>query len=99
MDCDKPIDTSLQLKLGARNLYLTDGTKLYIDHDNTADVQVLSDPNAGLLLLKNLSPDATWTAETPSGKLKAVAPGDVMPVKAGIKISFNQNTKGEIITV
>ena len=41
MDCGKPIDTSLQLKLGARNLYLTDGTKLYIDHDNTADVQVL----------------------------------------------------------
>ena len=61
-----------------------------------ADVQVLRDASAGMLLLKNLSPDATWTAETPSGKLKAVAPGEMMPVKAGIKVSFNQSTKGEI---
>ena len=97
LNCGKIINTSLQLKLGARTLYLTEGTKLYIDHNNSVDVQVQSDPKAGILLLKNLSPDATWTAETPSGKLKAVAPGDVMPVKAGIKVSFNQNTKGEIV--
>ena len=97
MNCGKPIDTSLVLKLGARTLYLTEGTKLYIDHDNSADVHVLSDSKAGVLLLKNLSPDATWAAETPSGKLKLVAPGEVMPVKAGIKVSFNQNTKGEIV--
>ena len=98
MDCGKSIDTALKLKLGTRTLYLTDGTKLYIDHDNTADVQVLRDANAGMLLLKNLSPDASWTAETPSGKLKAVAPGEMMPVKTGIKVSFNQNVKAEIIT-
>ena len=99
MDCGKSIDTALKLKLGARTLYLTEGTKLYIDHDNTADVQVLRDANAGMLLLKNLSPDVTWAAETPSGKTKAVAPGEMMPVKAGIKVSFNQNIKAEIITV
>ena len=98
MDCGKSIDTALKLKLGARTLYLTEGTKLYIDHDNTADVQVLRDANAGMLLLKNLSPDVTWAAETPSGKTKAVAPGEMMPVKAGIKVSFNQNVKAEIIT-
>lgn len=96
MDCGKTIDITLKLKLGARTLYLTEGTNLYIDHDNMADVQVLRDASAGMLLLKNLSPDATWTAETPSGKLKAVAPGEMMPVKAGIKVSFNQSTKGEI---
>ena len=50
-----------------------------------------------MLLLKNLSSDATWTAETPSGKLKAVGPGEMMPVKAGIKVSFNQSNKAEII--
>ena len=98
MDCGKSIDTALKLKLGARTLYLTEGTKLYIDHDNTADVQVLRDANAGMLLLKNLSPDVTWAAETPSGKTKAVAPGEMMPVKAGIKVSFNQNVKAEVIT-
>ena len=98
MNCGKSIDTALKLKLGARTLYLTEGTKLYIDYDNTADVQVLRDANAGMLLLKNLSPDVTWAAETPSGKTKAVAPGEMMPVKAGIKVSFNQNVKAEIIT-
>jgi serine/threonine protein kinase len=98
MDCGKTINTTLKLKLGTRTLYLTEGTKLYIDHDNTADVQVLRDASAGMLLLKNLSPDTTWTAETPSGKLKAVIPGEMMPVKAGIKVSFNQNVKAEIIT-
>ena len=97
MDCGKPVDTTLKLKFGARTLYLTEGTKLYIDHDNSADAQVLSDARAGILLLKNLSPDTTWTAETPSGKLKTVAPGEMMPVKSGIKVSFNQNVKAEII--
>lgn len=97
MSCGKNIDSSLRLKLGTRTMYLTEGTKLYIDHDNTADVLVLSDANAGILLLKNLSTCVTWTAETPSGKLKSVAPGEIMPVKEGIKVSFNQNVKGEII--
>ena len=97
MDCGKPINTALRLKLGSRTLFLTEGTKLYVDHDNTADVQVFCNAGVGMLLLKNLSPDATWTAETPSGKLKSVAPFEYVPVKEGIKITFNQTNKGEII--
>ena len=97
MECGKQIDTSLKMKLNTRTLYLTAGTLLYIDHDNIPDVQVLRDASAGMLLLRNLSPNATWTAETPSGKLKAVAPGEMMPVKVGIKVSFNQNIKAEIV--
>ena len=98
MSCGKTIDSSLRLKLGTRTMYLTEGTKLYIDHDNTADVLVVHDASAGMLLLKNLSTNITWTAETPSGKLKSVAPGEIMPVKEGIKVSFKQNVKGEIIS-
>ena len=97
IECGKIIDISFKLKLGVRNICLTEGSKLYIDRDNMADVHVLKDSSTGLLLMKNLSTDATWTAETPSGKLKAVPPGDMMPVKACIKVSFNQNTKGEIV--
>lgn len=97
MSCGKTIDSALRLKLGTRTLYLTEGTKLYIDHDNLADVLVLRDASAGILLLKNLSTNVTWTAETPSGKLKSVAPGELMPVKEGIKVSFSQNVKGEIV--
>lgn len=97
MECGKTIDTNFQLKLGARILYLTEGTKLYIDHDNTVDAQVLRDASADMLLLKNLSSDTTWAAETPSGKLKTVAPGEMMPVKAGIKVTFNSSAKGDIV--
>lgn len=98
MNCGKDVEVPLLLKIGNRNVFLTGGTKLYIDHDNNADVLVLKDAKAGLLLLKNLSSDTTWTAETPSGKLKTVAPGECVPVKEGIKVSFNQTTKGEIIS-
>lgn len=98
MNCGLDIEVPLLLKIGNRNVYLTEGTKLYIDHDNNADVLVLKDSKVGVLLLKNLSSDTTWTAETPSGKLKTVAPGECAPVKEGIKISFNQMTKGEIVS-
>ena len=98
MNCGKDVEFPLSLKIGNRNVFLTGGTKLYIDHDNNADVLVLKDAKAGLLLLKNLSSDTTWTAETLSGKLKTVAPGECVPVKEGIKVSFNQTTKGEIIS-
>ncbi|MDY6327452.1 MAG: protein kinase [Bacteroidales bacterium] len=98
MNCGKDVEVPLSLKISNRNVFLTGGTKLYIDHDNNADVLVLKDAKAGLLLLKNLSSDTTWTAETPSGKLKTVAPGECVPVKEGIKVSFNQTTKGEIIS-
>lgn len=97
INCGKPVDIPLLLKIGNRNVFLTEGTKLYIDHDNNADVLVLKDARSGLLLLKNLSKDITWTAETPSGKLKTVAPGECAPVKEGIKVSFNQNIKAEIV--
>lgn len=97
MNCGRIVDIPLLLRIGNRNMLLTEGTKLFIDHDNIADVMVLKDAKAGLLLLKNLSPDTTWTAETPSGKLKTVRPGEFAPVKEGIKISFNQTTKGEIV--
>jgi len=98
MNCGQNIEVPLLLKIGNRNVFLTEGTKLYIDHDNNADVLVLKDSKVGVLLLKNLSSDTTWTAETPSGKLKTVAPGECAPVKEGIKISFNQMTKGEIVS-
>lgn len=97
MNCGKDVEVPLLLKIGNRNVFLTGGTKLYIDHDNNADVLVLKDAKAGLLLLKNLSSDTTWTAETPSGKLKTVAPGECVPVREGIKVSFDQTTKGEIV--
>lgn len=48
-----------------------------------------SDPS--LLGIKNMS-DKSWNATTPSGKAKRVMPGDVIPLKAGITFTINEET-------
>ena len=97
MNCNRVVDVSRTLRIGMRTLLLTKGTRLFIDLDNSPDAQVVVNPqDKDMLLLKNLTKEK-WTAETPSGKLKTVAPGEFMPVKQGIKIAFNAMCKGEII--
>ncbi len=84
--------------MGTRSVMLTKGTKVYIDNDNIPDAEIVVHPNdPSKILLKNLSKD-NWTAETPSGKIKTVAPGDMMPVNPGIKIAFSNAYKGEFTT-
>ena len=43
------------------------------------------------MLIKNISTE-TWTVETPSGKIKTVAPNEILPVKEGLKITFRVHT-------
>lgn len=95
MDCGKAIDTQRRLKIGTRSVMLTKGTKVYIDNDNIPDAEIVAHPNdPSKLLLKNLS-QSSWTAETPSGKIKVVDPNGLMPVNPGIKITFSNTHKGE----
>ena len=97
MNCGKPIDTSKYVKIGTRSLILTPNTKLYIDNDNSADGLVVVNPqDTSMMLIQNIT-NNKWTAETPSGKIKEVEPKGFMPIKAGIKISFSNTSKGEII--
>lgn len=95
MDCGTTIDTSHRLKIGTRSVMLTKATKVYIDNDNIPDAEIVAHPNdPSKILLKNLS-SSNWTAETPSGKIKVVEPGAMMPVNPGIKITFSNTHKGE----
>lgn len=97
MNCGKTFAPSGILKIGDRNVILTAKTKVYIDMDNKPDIQVISVPGDKFpVQLKNISSN-NWTVETPSGKLKAVEPGQAMPVKAGLKVSLMGAVKGEII--
>lgn len=96
INCGKDIDVSKYLLMGTRKQILTKGTKLYIDHDNIPDCQVVENTNDGKLLIKNISPEA-WTVETPSGKVKSVNPNDFCPVKNGLVISFVGGNKGQIV--
>jgi hypothetical protein len=95
--CNKPFTLPGSLKLADRAILLTPKTKVYIDLDNKPDIEVISVPGDRYpVQLKNIT-TANWTVETPSGKLKSIDPGMVMPVKAGLKISFGGMVRGEII--
>lgn len=90
MNCGKDVDLTKRLVINSRSLPLTNRTSIYIDNDNTPDGVVTTDTN-GFMLIKNISTE-TWTVETPSGKVKTVAPNEILPVKAGLKITFRVHT-------
>lgn len=87
MNCGNTIDVSNRLVFANRMLPLTPKTEIYIDNDNIVDGIVTTDNN-GIMLIKNVSVE-DWTVETPSGKVKIVSPQTCMPVKEGLKITFN----------
>lgn len=96
INCGKVIDISKQMKLGTRTQILTAGTKLYIDNDNIPDAEVDYFPtDKNLLVIRNLT-EASWHVDTPSGKVKVVAPGDFLPILNGLKISFGSSIKGAL---
>lgn len=86
MNCGKPIDTSLRLLLGTREVPLTVKTEIFIDTDNIPDGKVAVD-SGGTMLIQNVSPDQ-WIVETASGKIKQVDPQGFMPAKPGLKIKL-----------
>lgn len=90
MNCGKDVDLSKRLVINNRSLPLINKTAIYIDEDNTPDGVVTTDSN-GFMLIKNVSSE-TWTVETPSGKIKTVAPNEILPVKEGLKITFRVHT-------
>lgn len=97
MNCGNRIDVSRRLNIGTRSVMLTAGTKVYVDYDTTPEAEIVSHPNDSTqLLMKNLTKES-WIAETPSGKIKTVEAGGLMPVKPGIKITFFSRHNGEFI--
>ena len=90
MNCGKDVDLSKRLVIKNRSLPLINKTFIYVDEDNTPDGVVTTDSNC-FMLIKNVSTEA-WTVETPSGKIKTVAPNEILPVKEGLKITFRVHT-------
>lgn len=95
--CDKAFAIPGTLKLADRKILLTPKTRVYIDLDNKPDIEVVAVPSDHFpVQLKNIT-SGNWTVETPSGKLRSVAPNNMMPVKVGLKVSLTGTIKGEII--
>ncbi len=91
--CKKTINIAQVIKIENRVLDLTPETLLYLDNDNTPDGKVVINNNA--LWVKNLSP-YKWHVETPSGQIKIVEPGGLLPAKPGLKVSFGAQIRGTV---
>lgn len=88
IECGKPIQMTNKLELDKRQISLTDRNLIYLNRDNVPDLKVehsAQDPSA--LFVKNLMQESI-EAQTPSGKMKIVAPGEYFPVKAGLSLKL-----------
>lgn len=99
ISCGKNFSIAGAFDVNKRSLLLSPGTKVYVDMDNTPDIKVENVAGSKYpVQLRNTTP-SNWTVETPSGKLKTIAPNELVPVKEGLKITLLGNIKGIIKTI
>ncbi|MBR6037830.1 MAG: hypothetical protein IKP53_03630 [Candidatus Methanomethylophilaceae archaeon] len=92
------------LALNGLPVVLTRSTVLYRSQtregseDNaTVSARVVENRNhPGVLGFKNFD-DVAWEAAGPDGAFKAVAPGNAVPIRAGMDIRFDRKTRGVLI--
>lgn len=91
-NCGKGFAVEHTLQLPDYKVCAVKGTRIYrcqlgfCNGDRALDrVGLVTDKGENNLGLRNLS-DITWSATTPSGKSKTVAPGETVPLKAGIEL-------------
>ena len=97
MNCDRDIQISGGIQLTNRTVLLTPGTVFYLGYDNIPTARIVTVPGDRYpVQIQNMT-EHKWTVETPSGKLKAIDPKGTMPVKAGLKVSFDSTNKAIII--
>jgi hypothetical protein len=97
--CNNPVTISAILKFGDGTEYpLTRHKKLYIDDsdDVVGMSRVRHADGRTELGLQNLS-DNNWMVFTASGRLNELAKDEIMPLRNGMKIRFNNRTTAEVI--
>lgn len=98
-ECGKEIQQfGILLLDNKRRIVLTLGKKIYLDRDDIIDAEVIrGTQDSDKIFIKNLS-SSIWKVTTPSGRLKEVAPGTLMPANKGFKIDFvGFDKSGEIV--
>lgn len=96
MECGRAVQVSYYVETQYGRISLSPKKNLYLGHEKKPVAIVRRDKeNPSLWALQNLS-EKNWSVETSSGKIRNVAPTEIMPVKPGLKITFMQGEKGEI---
>ena len=97
VECKKTFSLNGSLRIGARNIVLTPGSRIYLNLDEKPDMLVVGHPGEKYpVQIKNIS-QTKWTVETQSGRVNPIDPGTEFPVRVGLKINFQGTVKGEIV--
>lgn len=99
ISCGKGFTVAGTFEIGKRSLLLSPGTMVYVDLDNKPDMKVEKVEGSKYPVQLRNTTDTNWTVETPSGKLKSIAPNELVPVKEGLKITILGTTKGIIKSI
>lgn len=99
ISCGKGFTVAGTFEIGKRSLLLSPGTMVYVDLDNKPDMKVEKVEGSKYPVQLRNTTATNWTVETPSGKLKSIAPNELVPVKEGLKITILGTTKGIIKSI
>lgn len=99
ISCGKGFTVAGTFEIGKRSLLLSPGTMVYVDLDNKPDMKVEKVEGSKYPVQLRNTTTTNWTVETPSGKLKSIAPNELVPVKEGLKITILGTTKGIIKSI
>ena len=98
IQCGKPLTLTYKLQLNNHGTIALSPKKIVFLGKTEIPVAQLrvNKKDSSLWALQNLT-STSWTVETPTGKIKEIPANDLMPLKTGLKITFTQHDKGEII--
>lgn len=98
INCGKPVEVKYSLQTANKEVVALSPKKnvFFESFENPVALVRVSKMNTDIWALQNLM-NNNWVVETSDGKLKQVAANEIFPIEKGIKISFNQQVKGEIV--
>ncbi|MBN1181156.1 MAG: serine/threonine protein kinase [Bacteroidales bacterium] len=98
VNCGKPLGLKFRIASSKHGIIaLSLGKQVYFGASEQPAAHVLinnKDPQTWLLQNKSSN---TWIVETTIGTTRTVSPNEFMPTKPGLKVTFSQDHKGEII--
>lgn len=102
-ECKRVIIKPAVLKAGHYDIPLLPGQKIYLsqvslsnDYSKVVASVVRNAANPAAWEIRNES-GVQWSVTTPSGRIKTVDNGGLMPTLAGLKIRFSKDGSGEIV--
>lgn len=97
INCGKPAKSKYQINTGHGVIALSPKKMIFLGKaQKPVAVVRINKKDPSIWALQNLSSNL-WLIETPDGKVKELSGKEIMPIKPGIKITFSQHEKGEIL--